>query len=148
MPTRSAVFTPAAAAYDAGDVIEGAKEFAHIGPIGGTIRVLESGLLVAHTAVISGETSYRLHLYNGLPSSALADRDTWDLPAGDRSAYLGYLDLGTPVDIGSSIYVQTIDQNKHFRLLSGSVWAYLVTNGAFTATAAARTATLHTIPIT
>lgn len=147
MATRSATFTPAAAAYSAGDVIGVAKEFASIGPIGSTMRVLESGLLVAHTDLISGEAGYRLQLYNVTPPSAFADNAAWDLPAGDRASYLGYLDLGTPVDVGASLFIQTIDQNKHFRLLSGSVWAYLVTIGGFTATAAARTATLHAVAL-
>jgi hypothetical protein len=145
----SADFTPAAAAYGAGDVISTAKSFAFgAAPAARAFMITTVHLLVAHTAVISGETSYRLHLYNVTPPSAHADNDAWDLPSGDRSAYLGYVDLGTPVDVGSTLYVETSGVNKQFILpASGTIYGELVTNGAFTATAAARTVTLHGVPL-
>jgi hypothetical protein len=146
----SASFTPAAAAYSANDVISVAQQFALLGPlIGGPVMITSASLLVAHTAVISGETSYNLHLYNVTPPSAHADNDAWDLPAGDRTAFLGTISLGTPVDIGSSLWVETNGINKQIYVLgganAGTVWGELVTVGAFTATAAARTVRLHSI---
>jgi hypothetical protein len=145
-----ASFTPAAAAYSANDVISVAQQFALLGPIaGGPVMITSATLLVAHTAVISGETSYNLHLYNVTPPSAHADNDAWDLPAGDRTAYLGVISLGTPVDIGSSLWVETNGINKQILVPGGAnagiIWGELVTVGAFTATAAARTVTLHSV---
>ena len=148
--TASATFTPAAAAYGAGDVMDVAQEFINIGPIvGGPIMIVSCSLLIAHTAVISGETSYRLHLYNVTPPSAHADNAAWDLPSGDRAGYLGYVDLGTPVDVGSSLWVETHGINKQIMVLGsaggGNIWGELVTNGGFTATANDRVVTLHAI---
>src|SRR3990167_1566296 len=51
-------------------------------------------------AVISGQTSYRLYLYSSPPPSRLADNAAFDLAAADRPLFLGYVDLGSPVDIG------------------------------------------------
>lgn len=143
----SATFPAAAAAYLANDVISTAKEFVLLGPsIGGPVTITSSELLVEHTAVISGETSYRLHMYNVTPPSALADNGAWDLPSGDRASYLGFLDLGTVVDVGSSLYVQVANHNRQILVPSGgSIFAYLMTIGAFTPTASNRIVKLHTV---
>lgn len=142
----SAIFTPAAAAYLAGDIMEGAKSFANIGPAeGGSIIITSAELLVAHTALVAPEAGYRLQLYSVTPPSALADNAAWDLPAGDRASYLGYVDLGSPVDVGSSLYVQTAQINKQIVCATGTLFAYLQTLAAFTPTAAARTVKLHTV---
>ena len=143
----SATFTPAAAEYAAGDVISVAKEFKDVCQPFTVNRILSCSLEVDHTARISGETSYRLYLYSVTPPSAPADNAAWDIPSGDRASFLGYVDLGTPEDIGSTLYVQTTDVNKDFLPASSSVFGLLVTNGTFTATAAARKVTLHVVPI-
>lgn len=145
--SAQATFTPAAAAYLANDVISVAQPFASIAPpMGGIITIISTTLLVAHTAVISGETSYNLHLYSVTPPSAHADNDAWDLPAGDRASYLGVVPLGAPIDIGSSLWVEQNGVLKMFKVPAsvsgGSIWGELVTVGAFTATAVARTVTL------
>ncbi len=145
--TTSATFTPAAAAYLANDIMEGAKEFALAGPSGKNIRILSAELEVDHTAIISGETTYRLYLYSVTPPSALADNAAFDLPSGDRASFLGYLDLGAPIDIGSTLYVQTSGLDKDVLLAGTSLFGYLVTVGAFTATAAARKVKLHTVSL-
>lgn len=125
-------------AYTANDVIGAATgataavEFASIGPSAGDILITTAELEIDRNAVISGETSYRLYLYNVTPPSASGDNDAWDLPSGDRASFLGYVDLGTPVDLGSTLYVQTTQVNKHLKLAGTSLFAYLVTIGAFT----------------
>jgi hypothetical protein len=140
-------FTPAAAAYSANDTVDVAKEFTNIGPSGGgEVIITTAKLEVDHTAVISGETSYRLYLYSVTPPSALADNAAFDLPSGDRASFKGYVDLGTPVDLGSTLYVETSGINKQIAVpVGGSLFGYLVTNGGFTATAAARKVTLHSV---
>lgn len=147
----SATFTPTAAAYGAGDIIEGAKAFDFGAMLGGLVEIKSASLLISHTAVISGETTYRLHLYNVTPPSALADNAVWDLPAGDRASYLGYVDFAQVVDLGSSVFIATDNINKVIQVAGaaggGLVYGYLVTVGAFTATAAARTVTLNTKPV-
>lgn len=147
--TAAATWTPAAAAYSAGDVVSVAQtltwtDFNGLVFPGGELVITSVDLLIAHTAVISGETSYRLHLYSVTPPSAHADNDAWDLPSGDRTAYRGYIDLGSPTDVGSTLFVQTDGVNKQIsNTATGRLFGELVTNGGFTATAVARTVTLH-----
>ena len=140
----SATFTPTADPYSANDIIEGAKAFSLIGPsTGGAILITNTRLRVDHTAVISGETSYTIQLYTVTPPSALADNAAWDLPSGDRASYVGSIALGTVVDVGSTLYVEQTGLTKQITVpAGGSLFGYLVTNGAFTATAAARVVTL------
>lgn len=123
--------------YAAGDVVGGAITFASIGPAGGHVMLTSCDLMVALAAVPSGMTSFRLHLYDVTPPSALADNTAWDLPSGDRASYLGYVDMGLPVDLGSTLYVQTDSVNRQSKLAaaSTSLFGYLVTTGAYTPTA-------------
>lgn len=129
-------------AYTAGDVVGAtlaAIEFRNIGDHGQSILITDADLRIDVTSVPAGMTTFRLHLYNATPPSALADNAAWDLPAGDRLAYLGYIDLGTPVDVGSTLFVQTDGSgSKQIKMgASSSLWGYLVTNGGFTPTSAA-----------
>jgi hypothetical protein len=141
----SATFTPAISpGYSAGDIMEGAKAFSLIGPsTGGAILITNTRLRVDASAVQSGETSYTIHLYTVTPPSALADNAAWDLPSGDRASYVGSIALGTVVDVGSTLFVEQTGLTKQIVVpAGGSLFGYLVTNGAFTATAAARVVTL------
>lgn len=149
--TATATFTPAAAAYSANDVISVAQQFA-IGPIsGGDILITSTALLISETALQASEAAYLLHFYNVTPPSAHADNAAWDLPAGDRASYLGFLSLGTPVDIGSSLYIAVDNINRQLTVLpsagGGIIWGELVTVGGFTATATARKVTLHGVAV-
>jgi hypothetical protein len=141
--------TPVAEAYGAGDVIQGALTLPLAGPTGGSkMLIIGSGLLIPLAAVPSGMTSFTLQLYNVTPPSALANNAVWNLPSGDRTAYLGSVPLGTPVDLGDTLYVQTTGLVIPVTVPSGgSLFAYLVTNGAYTATAVAYVVTLETTPL-
>lgn len=133
-------------AYTAGDVIGQADsgtpanagdailEFASIGPAGAHILITDWSLRVDLSAVPSGMTNFRLHLYNASPD-AILDNAAWDLSSsGDRGKYLGYLEMGTPVDLGSTLFVQTQQQPKQIKLASGvsSVYGVLRTIGGYT----------------
>lgn len=129
-------------AYAAGDVVgatAAAIEFSNIGNPNGYISITDADLRIDVSAVPAGMTSFRLHLYDATPASALADNAAWDLPAGDRDAYLGYIDLGTPVDVGSTLFVQTAgDGSKAIKMGStASLFGYLVTTTGFTPSSAA-----------
>lgn len=140
----SATFTPAAAGYVAGDIMQGGRELTNIGPAGGgAVIITNTRLRVDASAVQSGETSYTLQLYTVTPPSAFADNAAWDLPSGDRASYVGAITLGTVVDVGSTLWIEQTGLTKQITVpAGGSLFAYLVTNGAFTATAAARVVTL------
>lgn len=132
--------------YTANDVVGAAAAaitFPDIGPRGGKIMITTTELRIDGTSVISGVTSYRLYLYSVTPPSALADNAAFDLPSGDRASFLGYVDLGTPVDLGSTLYVQTAQTNRQFTLTGTDLFGYLVTVGAYTP----ESATVHTITL-
>jgi len=147
----TASFTPAAAAYSAGDLISVAQEFVFTYadgsrvPGGSLIRILTTVLKIDQTAIISGETSYSLPLYNITPPSAQADNAAWTLASGDLSAYRGTLSLGTPVDLGAACFVKTGSLVEDIRLQGTSLFGQLVTAGGFTATAVARQVSLYGI---
>lgn len=119
-------------AYTAGDVVGGAIAFSGIGPFGGDILITSAALRINVAAIPAGMTSFRLHLYDATPPSALVDNAPWDLPAGDRANYLGYIDIGSPADVGSTLYVQADQINRQIRLRTADLFGYLVTNGGFT----------------
>lgn len=122
--------------YGAADVVGGVITLGNAGPAdGGELIIVSSELEIDAAAVIASETSYRLHLYSATPPSAFADNTTWDLPSGDRSVYLGFLDMGTPVDLGASLYVAVNNIQKHIQLPTGTLYAYLTTTAAHTPTA-------------
>ena len=144
--TRPANTTP----YSINDSVGGALTFASAGPsAGGTIIITGAQLELDISAIPSGMTSFRLHLYNVTPPSATADNGAWDLPSGDRASYLGYVDLGTPVDLGSTCYVEQTNLVKQIATASGSIYGYLVTPTAYTPAANSEVykITLHTMGI-
>ncbi len=125
----------ASVAANAGSAIH---EFTDIGPDGGDVLITSADLRIDVASLPSGMTTFRLHLYDAAPT-AILDNAAWDLPAGDRVAYLGYIDLSQMIDVGSTLYVQADQVNKQFKLASGSTSLYglLVTNGGFTPTSGA-----------
>jgi hypothetical protein len=142
------------AAYLANDVIGAATgstaalTFANMGPSGGRIMITSTQLEIDAAAVISGETTYNLHLYNVTPPGAYGDNVAWDLPSGDRASYLGFIPLGAPVDLGSTLYVEQNGINKQLLLSGTSLFGYLVTVGAYTPTSArVHAITLHSVAL-
>jgi hypothetical protein len=136
--------------YTANDVLGAATgataalTFASIGPSGKDIKITGCSLEIDRNAVISGETSYILYLYSVTPPSALGDNAAWDLPAGDRASFLGSVNLGTPVDLGSTLFVETNSLAKQVKLAGTDLFGYLVTVGAYTpASGTVHVVTLH-----
>jgi hypothetical protein len=126
--TRPANQTP----YTAGDVVGGALTFTSMGPSAGRIMLTSTQLEPDLSAIPTGMTSFFLALYNVTPPSALADNAPWDLPSGDRASFLGIVQLGTPVDLGSTLYVEQNIVNKQIKLAGTSLFGYLVTQTGFT----------------
>lgn len=126
-------------AYTAGDVIgTGSGDaaiitLASIGPSAGFVLVQSIELVLGISAVPSGMTSFRLHFYNAKPSAA-ADNSVFDVASGDRAAYLGYIDMPAPVDLGSTCFTQVDYPGKLFKLAaaSTSLFCELQTIGGFT----------------
>jgi hypothetical protein len=135
-----------ATAYTAGDAIGVADSgtpanagsailtFANIGPAGGHVIITDANLRINLSAVTSGMTTFRLHLYNAAPD-AILDNAAWDLSSsGDRGKYLGFIDIATPADLGSTLYSQNPGVNKKVKLAAASTSLYgvLQTIGAYT----------------
>lgn len=141
--------TPAAA-YAAGDVVGGRFEIPKIGRDGASIMVSKTDLELDISAVPSGMSSFRLHLYNAAPPSNYADNAPWGITAQDRPMYLGYLDLGSPLLMGvapSTLFVKAAQDNEQFRMVSTSLFAYLVTSTGYTPAAGGEVykPTLHSV---
>jgi len=141
-------------AYTAGDVVGSATgstaalTFTAVGANGSAVMVTSVELEIDISAVPSGMTSFTLYLYNVTPPSAYGDNAAWDLPSGDRASFLGSISLGTPVDLGSTLYVRQTGVNTQIKLSGTSVFAYLVTNGGYTPAAqSVFKVTLHSIQL-
>lgn len=135
---RDAVGASAAAA---------ALQFTNMGTSAGRIMITGASLEIDRAALISGEANYTLHLYNVTPPSAINDSAAWDLVSGDRASYLGNIAIPTPVDLGSTLYVEVNAVNKPIKLSGTDIFAYLVTEAAYTPTAAVHKITLHAMNI-
>jgi len=136
-------------AYTAVDTVGGALTFASIGPSASTIMITGAQLEPRIASIPSGMTSFRLYLYNVTPPSAVADNGAWDLPSGDRESFLGFIDLGSPADLGATCYVEVNNINKQIKLDGTSLFAYLVTTGGFTPANNSEVyeVTLHTVAV-
>lgn len=126
-------------AYAAGDVVGGAITFTTAGPSAGYLYINSADLLIEVNAVPSGMTTFRLYLYSVTPPSAIADNSPFDLGSADWASYLGYIDLGTPADLGSALLAQAPAPAAGLpapgllvKLASTSLFGYLVTAGGFT----------------
>jgi hypothetical protein len=128
--TRPANQTP----YTANDVLGGAIAFPNIGSKGAHVLITDTALEIDIAAVPAGMSSFNLYLYGVTPPSALADNAAFDIPSGDRAAFLGKISLGTPIDEGSTLYIEQNGVNKKLILPAGGtgLFGYLVTTGAFT----------------
>lgn len=133
--TRPANQTP----YTAGDVIgtgtgdDAIITLSSIGPSAGFVLVQSIELVMGISAVPSGMTSFRLHFYSSKPGAA-ADNSVFDVGSGDRAAYMGYIDLPAPIDLGSTCFTQVDYPGKLFKLASAStsLFCELQTIGGFT----------------
>lgn len=98
------------------------------------IMITSASLEIDVASLPSGATNFLLYLYNVTPPSALLDNDPFDLPSGDRASFLGVFNLGTPVDLGSTLYVEANGINKQVVLAGTHIFGYLVTVTAYTPT--------------
>jgi hypothetical protein len=139
-------------AYIANDVIGAATgssaaiHFPNIGSSGARIMLTSLRLRIDGNAVISGMANYLLYLYSVTPPSALGDNAPFDLSAGDRASYLGKIRIPTPIDEVATLSIDLDGINKQVQLVSGSIFAYLVTEGPYTPVAqTVHEITLHSV---
>jgi hypothetical protein len=125
-------------AYTAGDVVgvtggvSASINFA-LAAVSGSRIIINSVTLKRYaTAVAAGEAGYRLHLFDVTQPAAQVDNAVFDVASGDRSAYLGYIDLQTPVDIGSTLISNNDGIGKQIKLAGTGVFGVLQTIGGYT----------------
>jgi len=125
-------------AYTAGDVVGDTGGSAIIslttaGPSGGFIILQSASLVFSDSVVPAGMGAFRIHLYSVSPT-AIADNAAFDLVSGDRDTYMGYVDLPTPLDFGSTLYTQTDYPGRLIKLAAASttLFAEIETRGAYT----------------
>jgi hypothetical protein len=145
--------TTAYAALDVVSTLAGSVlTFAGIGPAGGGKVILDSySLRIDAAASPAGMGNFRLHLYNAAPT-AIADNSPFNLPAADRSKYLGFIETPTPLDLGDTLWSETEAMGypirKEVTLLGDTVYGIRQTVNAFTPTAqTVKTDILHSIGV-
>jgi hypothetical protein len=126
-----------ATAYTAGDVVGDTNgsailTFTNAGPSGGFVLLQSISLVFSDSSVPAGMGSFRLHLYSVAPT-AIADNAAFDLLSGERDTYMGFIDITTPQDFGSSLYTQVDYPGRLIKLATGStsLFAELETRGAY-----------------
>lgn len=124
--------------YTTGDVVGDTGGSAiitltNIGPSGGFVLIQSASLVFSDSVVPSGMAAFRVHFYSTSPT-AIADNAPFDLVSGDRSRYLGYIDLATPLDFGSTLYTQVDYPGRLIKLETGStsLFAEIETRGTYT----------------
>lgn len=127
-------------AYTAGDALGDTNgsailEFANMARVaGGNIMITSASMKVYLSNPPNGMAGLRLHLYSSSPT-AIADNAAWDLVVNDRDKYLGYVQLSTPVDLGSTLFAEANSINKHIQLTGTSLFVIPVLDAGFTPSA-------------
>lgn len=124
-------------AYTAGDVVGAAstnRSFASLGSINaGHIVITGAWLKYKAAAIISGMTTWRLHLYNAAPTN-IADNSAYSLADADEGKYIGYIEFSALEDLGANLWRRMDNLNlktKH-SAASATIYGLLETVGAFT----------------
>ena len=135
-----------ATAYTAGDVVGDTGGSAIIsltaaGPAAGFLLIQSISLVFSDSTVPSGMGAFRVHMYSASPT-AIADNAAFDLVSGERANYMGFIDLPTPQDFGSSLYTQTDYPGRLIKLgaASTTLFAEIETRGAYTPVSASTVA--------
>lgn len=141
--SASASFTPAASSHTAGSCNGAAQQFMlSPAPVSGA-QIILTGFEMEIDGATAEASAWRLYLYNVTPPSATADAAAWDIPSGDRASFLGYIDLGTAVDLGSTQWVEAHGINKEIKLSGATVFGYLINLTTLTPAAIAHTVKLY-----
>jgi hypothetical protein len=104
-------------------------EFLNVGE--GAIVLDEVNLRIDLNAVPANMAGFVLHLFSTAPATSLLDNGAFNLAAADRDLYLGAVAIGTPVDIGDTLYISATPA-KRIILTGGKLYGVLVTVGNYT----------------
>jgi hypothetical protein len=125
-------------AYTAGDVVgdtggSAILTLTNAGPSGGFVLIQSASLIFSDSSVPSGMGAFRLHFYSASPT-AIADNAAFDLASGERTSYLGFVELSTPQDLGSTLYTQVDYPGRLVKLAAATttLYAEIETRGGYT----------------
>lgn len=115
-------------AYSANDAIAASGEsyvaFGGLLNEGADVYITNASLQLEGASVPAGMGSFRLHLYNEVPSGT-ADNAAYTMASGDAAKYKGYIELTSPVAVGGSyIYRRNETVNVQVALASGESSLY------------------------
>ncbi len=137
--TRPANSTPYSALDVIGDVGGSAIiTFPSFGATNDNMRITSCRVRYDVAGLPAGMAALRLHLYTASPT-AIVDNAAWDLVAGDRASYVGFVDIPTPADLGATLFAQVDRIDTHVKLASTSLFGVLQTIGGFTPAANSET---------
>lgn len=139
-------------AYSVGDVVgedpAANLVFNNVSSVSGATVIITGASLQARVGTTpSGYGNFRLHLYNQAPT-AIVDNAAFNLPSGDRSKYLGYIEFETPEDLGDTLWSRVNNINMQAELSTTSLFGILETRSAFTPSSGAeKELTLHVLEV-
>lgn len=143
--TRAANTTP----YIANDVYGGAFELQNIGLAGSVVFLNAFRVIFNITALPAGMGNFLLYLYSSSPTSNIEDNASFSVPAGDRAALLtpGGIILGsaTLATGGGSVVLQCENINVPLKLITTSLFGYLVPQSGFIPGGVSETASVTAI---
>ena len=146
----TATSTPAAASHTALYTVGPAAStctlsFANAGASSKQIMIVGASLSIdSGTAVAS---NFRLHLQNADKATPVNGNTLFDVLSTDLSKYLGYIDLGTPVDLGTSQWTEQNGLAKPVLLSGTTLYGWLTVSSTVTLAAVAHKVTLFTVPL-
>jgi hypothetical protein len=140
-----ATFAIANAAYTSGDCVSTMQTFTSLGQSGKLLMICGATLSIDNTTAIA--SNFRLHMFNAAKATPLADNDPHTVLSADLTKYLGYFDLGTPVDVGTICWISQNGLAIPVLLSSADLLCQLEITTGLTPAASNLKVTLFTYPL-
>jgi hypothetical protein len=133
--------------YTANDVYGTVFEITSVGASGGYIFLDSIDIMFNITSLPTGMGGFSVYLYSSSPPSAITDNLPFSVSSGDRASLITKLGIDLTASLargGGTVVAERVDIKREIKLATGStsLWAYLVTLGAFTPVANSETATI------
>lgn len=145
LPPTTATFTPAATSHTANDAVGAAQTLTTVGASGKQVMIVGATFSIDTTTPVA--SAFRLHLFNAAPT-VIADDAAFNVASTDGAKYLGWIDLGTAVDLGSTWqFVAQDGLAKPILLSTANLTVYLQNLTTVTLEAVAHKVTVFTVPM-
>lgn len=114
----------------------------------GEMMLTSVSMTIGSTILASNEGQYVLYLYSATPPSSPSYSSGYNLSSGDRTVFLGPVNLGTPTDLGDSTFTAQDAINKQITFSSANLFCLLTSVSSFTpAGARSYSISLHAVPV-